>query len=359
MQYNTDDVRITRQEEAPAPEDIISQYPMPEQGSRVVVSARNSLADIFRLQDKRLALVVGPCSIHDPKAAMEYAQRLAEMAVKYAEDLFIVMRVYFEKPRTTIGWKGLINDPNLDGSYEVNKGLKLARQLLLEIVKLKLPAGTEYLDPITPQYIGDLISWAAIGARTTESQIHRQLASGLSCPVGFKNNTEGSIQVAVDAANSARHQHIFLGVTKQGYTATFFTSGNDDCHIVLRGGRAKTNYDEKSIQAAHKMLTASGQESGIMVDMSHANSQKKHERQMVVCEELCRQISNNNQQIAGAMLESNLVAGQQNLAPGADLIFGQSITDACIGWDDTVICLEQLAKAVRKRRLSPAAHAIG
>lgn len=352
MQYNTDDLRITGQTEVLAPEDIISQHPMSERSSRVVFWARNSLSDIFRLQDKRLALVVGPCSIHDPKAAMEYARRLAEVAVKYAEDLFIVMRVYFEKPRTTIGWKGFINDPNLDDSYEINKGLKLARQLLLEIVKLELPAGTEYLDPITPQYIGDLISWGAIGARTAESQIHRQLASGLSCPVGFKNSTEGSIQVAVDAVNSAHHPHIFLGVTKQGRTAIFSTAGNDNCHIILRGGRGNTNYDETSIQTARKMLIASGQEGGIMVDMSHANSQKQHERQMVVCEELCRQISNNNQQIAGAMLESNLMAGQQNLVHGEDLVFGQSITDACLGWDDTVLCFEQLAKAARTRRLS-------
>lgn len=350
MKYHTANLRITGQKEVLTPKVLLAQYPVVEQTSRNVFFNRAELAQTIHMQDPRLMLVVGPCSIHDPKAGIEYARLLAEQAKKYAEDLIIVMRVYFEKPRTTIGWKGLINDPRLDGSYEINEGLQTARQLLADIVELGLPTGTEYLDPITPQYLGDLISWGAIGARTTESQIHRQLASGLSCPVGFKNSTEGSVQVAVDAVNSANNSHCFLGITEEARTAIFSTSGNEDCHIILRGGRGGTNYDTTAIQTALGLLQQGKQTTGIMVDMSHANSSKDYQRQMDVCASLCQQIVDGNRHIIGAMLESNLVAGQQKLEIGQELVFGQSITDACLGWDDTLDCFEQLAKAIQARK---------
>jgi 3-deoxy-7-phosphoheptulonate synthase len=297
-----------------------------------------------------LLVVVGPCSIHDPVAAEEYATKLKAEGDRLADDLLVVMRVYFEKPRTTVGWKGLINDPDLNDSFDINRGLRIARGLLRDIANLGLPAGTEYLDPISPQYIGDLVSWGAIGARTTESQVHRQLASGLSCPIGFKNSTDGSIQVAVDAIRSAHHSHIFLSVTKQGHSAIFSTAGNDDCHIILRGGNGRPNFDNPSVHYASRILEQAGFHPSLMIDMSHANSQSDHRRQLQVCSDICTQLSEGEHRIMGVMIESNLVEGRQELAPGKQLTFGQSITDACIGWEDTVNVLDQLASSVRNRR---------
>ena len=345
MQYLTDDTRITAMQEVAAPADLIDQIPVSAKASELVFHSRRQISDIVQGRDKRLLVVIGPCSIHDPKAGMEYAQRLCEQAHKHRERLHIIMRVYFEKPRTTIGWKGLINDPNMDNSYRINEGLRLARSLLRDIVALGLGGGTEYLDPISPQYFGDFVSWGAIGARTTESQIHRQLASGLSCPIGFKNSTDGSIQVAVDAIGSAKHSHIFLSVTKQGHSAIFQTAGNEDCHLILRGGGGKTNYDNPSIHYASRLLEASGVCPRVMVDMSHANSQKDHRRQLLVCEDLCRQLVDRESRIMGVMIESHLVEGKQSIAAPAQLTYGQSVTDACIGWEDSVQCLAQLAEA--------------
>lgn len=351
MKYHVDDLRILGEEELASPEALLHRYPISDKGSETVFSARNILANIMHGRDDRLAVIVGPCSIHDPESALEYAKQLGEQAKRHQDHLFVVMRMYFEKPRTTVGWKGLINDPNLDDSYAIHEGLQTARKLLLALINMKLPAGTEYLDPITPQYIGDLISWAAIGARTTESQIHRQLASGLSCPVGFKNNTEGSVQTAVDAVEAARRSHIFFGVTKSGSTAIFSTAGNEDCHVVLRGGRTGPNYDAASIQQTAEQLNKIDQPTGIVVDMSHANSNKDHLEQLAVCHNLAEQIADGNRHIAGVMLESHLVAGRQDLQAGKKLQYGQSITDACIGWEDTEKCLQQLAEAVQKRKL--------
>ena len=281
---------------------------------------------------------------------MDYAERLKEQAEKHQNELLIVMRVYFEKPRTIVGWKGLINDPHLNNTYDINKGLRTARKLLLDINKLGITAGTEYLDPISPQYVGDLVSWGAIGARTTESQIHRQLASGLSCPIGFKNSTDGSVQVAVDAVNSSSHSHIFLSVTKSGHSAIFSTSGNQDCHVILRGGTTGTNFDADSIAATQAALESNGVGTGIMVDMSHANSNKNHKKQLDVCANLCKQMSGGNKHITGVMIESNLVEGRQDIPEQlSDLTYGQSVTDACIDWADTELVLDQLANAVSKR----------
>ena len=345
MQYLTDDTRITAMQEVAAPADLIDQIPVSAKASELVFHSRRQISDIVQGRDKRLLVVIGPCSIHDPKAGMEYAQRLCEQAHKHRERLHVIMRVYFEKPRTTIGWKGLINDPNMDNSYRINEGLRLARSLLRDIVALGLGGGTEYLDPISPQYFGDFVSWGAIGARTTESQIHRQLASGLSCPIGFKNSTDGSIQVAVDAIGSAKHSHIFLSVTKQGHSAIFQTAGNEDCHLILRGGGGKTNYDNPSIHYASRLLEGAGVCPRVMVDMSHANSQKDHRRQLLVCEDLCRQLVDRESRIMGVMIESHLVEGKQSIAAPAQLTYGQSVTDACIGWEDSVQCLAQLAEA--------------
>ena len=345
MQYLTDDTRITAMQEVAAPADLIDQIPVSAKASELVFHSRRQISDIVQGRDKRLLVVIGPCSIHDPKAGMEYAQRLCEQAHKHRERLHVIMRVYFEKPRTTIGWKGLINDPNMDNSYRINEGLRLARSLLRDIVALGIGSGTEYLDPISPQYFGDFVSWGAIGARTTESQIHRQLASGLSCPIGFKNSTDGSIQVAVDAIGSAQHSHIFLSVTKQGHSAIFQTAGNEDCHLILRGGGGKTNYDNPSIHYASRLLEGAGVCPRVMVDMSHANSQKDHRRQLLVCEDLCRQLVDRESRIMGVMIESHLVEGKQSIAAPAQLTYGQSVTDACIGWEDSVQCLAQLAEA--------------
>ncbi len=351
MQYQTDDTRITGMEEVIAPETLMEELPISAEASSLVFTARQQVADIIHKRNDRLLAIVGPCSIHDPGAAMEYAERLAEAAARYRENLLVVMRVYFEKPRTIVGWKGLINDPHLDNSYDINHGLATARKLLLDITSLGITAGTEYLDPITPQYVADLVSWGAIGARTTESQIHRQLASGLSCPIGFKNSTDGSVQIAIDAIRSSGHSHIFLSVTKQGHSAIFSTAGNPDCHVILRGGTQGTNYGADSIAAASSGLQAAGVDAGIMVDMSHANSQKQHKNQLSVCDSLCTQLSGGEHNIVGVMVESNLQEGRQDIPDTLeDLNYGQSITDACINWQDTEQVLASLDSAVAQRR---------
>ena len=351
MQYHTDDVRITGMQEVSAPEALMEQLPMSAEASTLVFSTRQQVADILHRRDDRLLVVVGPCSIHDPEAAIDYAQRLKVEADKHQNELLIVMRVYFEKPRTIVGWKGLINDPHLNNTFDINQGLATARKLLIDINELGLTAGTEYLDPISPQYVGDLVAWGAIGARTTESQIHRQLASGLSCPIGFKNSTDGSIQVAVDAVNSSSHSHIFLSVTKAGNSAIFSTSGNQDCHVILRGGKTGTNFDAESIAATQATLDSNDVTTGIMVDMSHANSSKDHNKQLTVCADLCQQISGGDRNITGVMIESNIEEGRQDIPENlSDLTYGQSITDACINWSDTESALASLAEAVAARK---------
>jgi 3-deoxy-7-phosphoheptulonate synthase len=314
-----------------------------------VARAREAIHNILNHKDDRLLVVIGPCSIHDPEAAMEYARRLKAVRDELADNLLIVMRVYFEKPRTTVGWKGLINDPRLNGSFEINEGLKLARQLLVDINNIGVPAGTEYLDLITPQYISDLISWGAIGARTTESQAHRELASGLSCPVGFKNGTNGSLKIAIDAVHAASQPHYFLSLTKAGHSAIFATSGNEDCHIILRGGY-QPNYDAASVNAAAEEMQNAGIQPRLMIDFSHANSMKKHDRQLDVAKDVAQQIAAGDKRIIGAMIESHLVAGRQDVVEGQELIFGQSITDACIDWESSVPLLRELAEAVERRR---------
>jgi 3-deoxy-7-phosphoheptulonate synthase len=350
VKFLTDDVRITGMEEVIAPEQLLRDLPVPDAVSRLIFDARKDAAAILHGDDDRLIVVIGPCSIHDPAAAHEYATRLREAAQRHRGEMLVIMRVYFEKPRTTVGWKGLINDPGLDESYDINRGLHVARQVLLDVAAAGLPAGTEYLDPISPQYIGDLVSWAAIGARTTESQVHRQLASGLSCPVGFKNSTNGDIQVAVDAVKSAEHPHIFMSVTKAGHSAIFNTSGNEDCHVILRGGGNGPNYDAEYVTDTRAMLDKSGLDQGVMIDFSHANSSKQHERQLEVCTDVAGRIAGGDRDVVGVMVESNLVAGKQDARPGAELVYGQSITDACLGWEDSERVLEELAGAVRQRR---------
>ncbi len=348
MKYLTDDVRITGMEEVTAPAELIDEYPVSPGASELVFHTRREIGEIVHGRDRRLLVVIGPCSIHDPAAAREYAERLRDQVERHRQELLVVMRVYFEKPRTTVGWKGLINDPNLNDSFDINTGLRTARLLLHDIVELGLGTGTEFLDPITPQYVGDLVSWGAIGARTTESQIHRQLASGLSCPIGFKNSTDGSIQVAVDAIGSAQHSHIFLSVTKEGHSAIFQTSGNEDCHVILRGG-GKPNFDSPSVHYASRLLEQAGVCPRVMIDMSHANSQKDHRRQLSVCEDICGQLADNEPRIMGVMIESNLVEGKQKITTPDAMTYGQSVTDACIGWEHSVQCLDQLAEANRAR----------
>ena len=345
MQYQTDNIRISGMEELIPPCDLIKEQPISAFSSQLVYETRKRISEIISRESKRLAVIVGPCSIHDPKAAIEYASKLVEESEQYKDSLEIVMRVYFEKPRTTVGWKGLINDPDLNNSFNINKGLAISRQLLRDINDLGMSAGTEFLDVITPQYIADLVSWGAIGARTTESQIHRELTSGLSCPVGFKNSTEGGVQVAVDAIKSAQNSHIFLSVTKEGRSAVFSSSGNEDCHIILRGGK-NPNYDSKNINITADLLTQSGLKESIMVDMSHGNSKKRHKNQIEVCNDMCNQISSGENRILGVMIESNLEEGNQKITDRKKLIYGKSITDACIGWEDTKICLNQLAESV-------------
>lgn len=347
--YPTDDLRIIGIEEVVPPEQLHREHPISDKAAQTTFEARKAIHGILSGTDDRLLVIVGPCSIHNPEAALEYARRLIPVRAELGEDLLIVMRSYFEKPRTTVGWKGLINDPNLDGSFHINKGLKLARQLLLDINELGVPAGTEFLDLISPQYVADLISWGAIGARTTESQSHRELASGLSCPVGFKNATDGGLRVAIDALRAAAHPHHFMSLTKQGRSAIFSTSGNKDCHVILRGGKTP-NYDAKSVRAACNELEAAGLPVRLMIDFSHANSSKQYERQMFVGHDVAGQIAEGNHAITGAMIESHLKAGRQDVVPGRELVFGQSVTDACLGWEDTHALLQELASAVRARR---------
>jgi 3-deoxy-7-phosphoheptulonate synthase len=349
MRFMTDDLRIREIKELAPPAALISELPCTEAASRSVHDARVAMHRILHGMEDRLIVVIGPCSVHDPAAALEYARRLVPERARFAGELEVVMRVYFEKPRTTVGWKGLINDPDLDGSFRINRGLRMARELLLRIAELGLPAGCEFLDMITPQYLADFVAWGAIGARTTESQVHRELASGMSCPMGFKNGTDGNIRIAVDAIKAAQQPHHFLSVTKAGHSAIVSTRGNEDCHIILRGGAAP-NYDAASIEAACRELGRSGLAQRLMVDASHANSRKDPQRQSEVCADLARQITAGEDRVVGVMVESNLVAGRQDLVPGQPLTYGQSITDGCLGWEPSVQALETLAAAVRARR---------
>ncbi len=349
MSSTTDDLRIRRTNQLIAPEQLIGDIPVSVRAAETVAHARQAIHRILAGDDDRLLLVVGPCSIHDPAAAREYAGLLQAAAQRLSKDLFVVMRVYFEKPRTTVGWKGLINDPDLNNTFQINKGLHLARQLLLDLAELGLPAGTEYLDLISPQYYADLVSWGAIGARTTESQTHRELASGLSCPVGFKNATDGDIQVAVDAIKSASQPHHFLSVTKQGHSAIFQTAGNEDCHVILRGGK-HPNYDMFSVDDASALLAKAGLPARIMIDASHANSRKIPARQIDVASDIATQVARGSQSIFGLMLESNLVEGRQDVVAGQALTYGKSITDPCMSWEDTESLLQELATAARLRR---------
>ncbi len=347
---NTDDLRITEIKEVIAPDQVHAEYPISETAAETVVAARNAIHQILQRQDDRLIVVVGPCSIHNPEAGVEYAQRLKAIKDQLCDDLLIVMRVYFEKPRTTVGWKGLINDPGLDSSFDINTGLRVARKLLLDINGLGVPAATEYLDLITPQYVSDLISWGAIGARTTESQVHRELSSGLSCPVGFKNATDGSVKIAIDAINSARRPHHFLSLTKAGRSAIFSTTGNEDTHIILRGGSQEPNYDAVNVEKVATSMQAADLIPNIMIDFSHANSLKQYHRQMLVGDDVAGQITNGDTRIAGVMIESHLQAGRQKVVPNQELVYGQSITDACLGWEDSEQLLRMLAEAVQQRR---------
>ncbi|MFZ6861515.1 3-deoxy-7-phosphoheptulonate synthase AroG [Undibacterium sp. Ji67W] len=346
----TDDLRIREMKELVPPSHLIREFACSEKASETAANARTALHRILHGQDDRLMVVIGPCSIHDTQAAMEYARKLAAERGRFAGELEIVMRVYFEKPRTTVGWKGLINDPYMDNSFRINDGLRIARELLLNINELGLPAGTEYLDVISPQYIADLISWGAIGARTTESQVHRELASGLSCPVGFKNGTDGNVKIAVDAIKASSQPHHFLSVTKGGHSAIVSTNGNEDCHIILRGGKTP-NYDAASVDAACKDIANAGLASRLMIDASHANSSKNPANQIPVCADIGNQIAAGDTRIVGVMIESHLVAGRQDLVPGKELVYGQSVTDGCIDWESSVTVLEGLANAVKRRRL--------
>ena len=353
LKYQTDDLRITGVEEVRSPATLFKDYPLTSEAAKTVYQARQASHEILHGEDDRLIVVVGPCSIHDTKAALEYADRLVGLREELGDQLHIIMRVYFEKPRTSIGWKGLINDPDLTGQFNINEGLRVARHLLLELAEKGMPAATEYLDLISPQYIADLISWGAIGARTTESQAHRELASGISCPIGFKNGTYGNFDIAINAIKSASHSHHFLSVTKEGHSAIFTTKGNNDCHIILRGGR-RPNYDEVSVSEAVEQLKEAGLPTTLMVDFSHANSNKDFRNQPKVSTSIAAQIANGSHEISGVMIESHLVEGNQNGEGNKqeDLVYGQSITDACIGWDDTEKVLRELADAVEKRRIA-------
>lgn len=349
MPHSVDDVRIREIKELAPPAHLLREFGASVRAQDTVFAARAAISRILHGADDRLLVVVGPCSIHDPDAARVYAARLTELRRATSDRLEIVMRVYFEKPRTTVGWKGLINDPDLDESFDINKGLRTARELLCDIAEMGLPAGTEFLDMITPQYIADLVSWGAIGARTTESQVHRELASGLSCPVGFKNGTDGNLRVALDAIRAASQPHHFLSVTKAGHSAIVSTVGNDDCHIILRGGRGP-NYDEASVAAACAEAAAAGLPCRLMIDASHGNSDKRPENQGIVVNNAADQVARGETRIFGLMIESNLVAGRQDLIAGAPLVYGQSITDGCAGWEDTIAWLDTLGGAVTARR---------
>jgi len=351
MRQPTSDLRIRTARPLLSPAILEEDLPLAESGAQLVDEARHTISEILAGRDDRLLAIIGPCSVHDPEAALEYARKLKPVADRFARDLFVIMRVYFEKPRTTVGWKGLINDPKLDGSFQVNTGLRLARRLMLDVNQVGLPIGTEFLDTTLGQYYADLVSWAAIGARTTESQIHRELASGLSMSVGFKNRTDGDLQVAVDAIISAKHPHCFPSLTREGAPAVLATTGNPEGHLVLRGGnRTGPNYDRKSIQDAAALLKKAGALPVVLVDCSHGNSEKKYERQIAVAADIAAQVSSGERAIIGVMLESNLVGGAQKYEPGKPLVHGQSITDACLAFDETVPVLESLALAVTARR---------
>ncbi len=350
MKFKTDDVRISGLQEVVPPGELHAEFPMDEHASETVYHTRHAIHNILHGQDERLVVVVGPCSIHDPAAAREYAGKLTPLIDELDDELCIVMRVYFEKPRTTVGWKGLINDPDMDESFHINKGLQLARSLLLDLAKQGVPAGTEFLDLISPQYIADLVSWGAIGARTTESQGHRELASGLSCPIGFKNSTDGGFKIAIDAVHAASRPHVFMSLTKQGHSAIFSTTGNEDCHIILRGGGNQPNYDSDSVKHAADQLQKNGLRPQLMVDCSHANSNKDYRRQVDVCRDVAAQLRHGENRIIGVMIESHLVEGRQDVMPDQALTYGQSVTDACIAWETTEGLLRELADAVKQRR---------
>ncbi|MGB9098639.1 3-deoxy-7-phosphoheptulonate synthase AroG [Erwinia sp.] len=349
MNYQNDDLRIKEIKELLPPVALLEKYPATDMAAKTVSDSRQAIHNILKKTDDRLLVVIGPCSIHDTKAAKEYAARLLTLREELSDSLEVVMRVYFEKPRTTVGWKGLINDPHMDNSYQINDGLRIARKLLLDINDSGLPAAGEFLDMITPQYMADLMSWGAIGARTTESQVHRELSSGLSCPVGFKNGTDGTIKVAIDAINAASAPHCFLSVTKYGHSAIVETSGNGDCHIILRGGK-EPNYSAHHVSAVKSGLEKAGLDPQVMIDFSHANSSKQFQKQLVVSDDVSQQIAGGDKAIIGVMIESHLVEGNQSLESGEPLVYGKSVTDACIGWEDTEKVLRQLADAVQSRR---------
>ena len=347
MNYSTDNTRIIDRKKVPAPYELINKYPINDGISKLVYGTRNEISQILHNKDDRLFVIVGPCSIHDPKSAIEYAEMLSNKNKNYNENLLIIMRVYFEKPRTTVGWKGLINDPDINETYNIAKGVEMARKLLIDIADLGLPAGTEFLDPISPQYVTDIISWGAIGARTAESQIHRELASGLSCPIGIKNATNGGLKAAIDGIQAANHSHVFLGATKEADIAMLKTAGNNDAHIILRGGKVP-NFDKESVEQTLTALKEAEVNESIMIDASHGNSQKKFKQQIPVIESICQQISEGNNNIKGVMIESHLNEGNQKITE--KLNYGQSITDACMGWEDTVMCLQMLNDTIKLKR---------
>ena len=347
MNYSTDNTRIIDRRKVPAPYELVNKYPINDQISKLVYGTRNEISQILHNKDDRLFVVVGPCSIHDPESALEYAEKLAKENKRLSKNILVIMRVYFEKPRTTVGWKGLINDPDINETFNIAKGVEMARKLLINIAELGLPAGTEFLDPISPQYVTDIISWGAIGARTAESQIHRELASGLSCPIGIKNGTDGGLKAAIDGIQAANHSHVFLGATKEADIAMLKTAGNNDTHIILRGGK-EPNYDSESVESTLIALREAEVNESIMIDASHGNSQKIFKQQIPVVESICEQILNGNNNIRGVMIESHLNEGNQKISES--LKYGQSITDACMGWEDTVKCLEMLSSAVEKKR---------
>ena len=347
MNYSTDNTRIIDRRKVPAPYELVNKFPINNEISKLVYGTRNEISQILHGKDDRLFIVVGPCSIHDPVSALEYAERLVDANKKFNENLLIIMRVYFEKPRTTVGWKGLINDPDINETFDIAKGVEIARKLLIDIASIGLPAGTEFLDPISPQYVTDIISWGAIGARTAESQIHRELASGLSCPIGIKNGTTGGLKAAIDGIQAANHSHVFLGATKEADIAMLKTAGNNDAHIILRGGK-EPNYDKESVENTLTALREAEVNESIMIDASHGNSQKKFKQQIPVVKSISDQIISGNSYIKGVMIESHLNEGNQKISD--KLKYGQSITDACMGWDDTLSCLDQLNLAVEKRR---------
>ena len=347
MNYSTDNTRIIDRRKVPAPYELVNRYPINDQISKLVYGTRNEISQILHNKDDRIFVVVGPCSIHDPISAIEYAKKLSDETKNFSENLLIIMRVYFEKPRTTVGWKGLINDPDINETFNIAKGVEIARKLLIDIAELGLPAGTEFLDPISPQYVTDIISWGAIGARTAESQIHRELASGLSCPIGIKNGTDGGLKAAIDGIQAANHSHVFLGATKEADIAMLKTAGNNDAHIILRGGKVP-NYDRESVENTLTALKEAEVNESIMIDASHGNSQKKFKQQIPVIESICSQIAEGNKNVKGVMIESHLNEGNQKISE--NLKYGQSITDACMGWEDTISCLQKLNDAISVKR---------